>query len=102
MLNSFVCSLERAFYSANEDADAILSEASPCQIEQNAHAAQRSGEPLSPRAAKRSGEPLSLLQMPAIGTLNRYVRISAALIPSPIDQNRWAHWRNPMDMVRQG
>ena len=24
------------------------------------------------------------------------------LIPSPIDQNRWAHWRNPMDMIRQG
>ena len=24
------------------------------------------------------------------------------LIPSPIDQNRCAHWRNPMDMMRQG
>ena len=24
------------------------------------------------------------------------------LIPSPIDQNRCAHWRNPMDMIRQG
>jgi hypothetical protein len=24
------------------------------------------------------------------------------LIPSPIDQNRYAHWRNPMDMIRQG
>jgi hypothetical protein len=25
-----------------------------------------------------------------------------ALIPDPIDQNRCAHWRNPMDMMRQG
>jgi ABC-type uncharacterized transport system substrate-binding protein len=24
------------------------------------------------------------------------------LIPSPIDQNPWAHWRSPMDMMRQG
>jgi hypothetical protein len=24
------------------------------------------------------------------------------LIPGPIDQNRCAHWRNPMDMIRQG
>jgi hypothetical protein len=24
------------------------------------------------------------------------------LIPSPTDQNPWAHWRNPMDMMRQG
>jgi hypothetical protein len=24
------------------------------------------------------------------------------LIPSPIDQNRCAHWRNPMDMIFQG
>ena len=25
-----------------------------------------------------------------------------AFIPGPIDQNRCAHWRNPMDMIRQG
>ena len=24
------------------------------------------------------------------------------LIPSPIDQNPFAHWRNPMDMILQG
>jgi hypothetical protein len=24
------------------------------------------------------------------------------IIPSPIDQNWCAHWRNPMDMMRQG
>ena len=24
------------------------------------------------------------------------------LIPNPIDQNSWAHWRSPMDMMRQG
>src|SRR6516162_770011 len=30
------------------------------------------------------------------GWLNRQ------LIPNPIDQNPWAHWRSPMDMMRQG
>jgi hypothetical protein len=25
-----------------------------------------------------------------------------AVTPSPIDQNSCAHWRNPMDMMRQG
>jgi hypothetical protein len=24
------------------------------------------------------------------------------IIPNPIDQNPWAHWRSPMDMMRQG
>src|SRR5215472_13898781 len=24
------------------------------------------------------------------------------LIPNPIDQNPWAHWRSPMDIMRQG
>src|SRR5215471_16555561 len=27
---------------------------------------------------------------------------SRGLIPNPIDQNPWAHWRSPMDMMRQG
>src|SRR5262245_41090190 len=30
---------------------------------------------------------------------------SAAIVwsyPNPIDQNPWAHWRSPMDMMRQG
>jgi hypothetical protein len=26
----------------------------------------------------------------------------AALIPIRTDQNPWAHWRSPMDMMRQG
>ena len=26
----------------------------------------------------------------------------AIVIPNPIDQNPWAHWRSPMDMMRQG
>jgi hypothetical protein len=29
-------------------------------------------------------------------------RLLLALIPNPIDQNPWAHWRSPMDMMRQG
>jgi hypothetical protein len=28
--------------------------------------------------------------------------IAEAIIPRPIDQNWCAHWRNPMDMMRQG
>ena len=28
--------------------------------------------------------------------------ICGCLIPSPIDQNPCAHWRKPMDMMRQG
>ena len=44
--------------------------------------------------------PDEAIQMHAIGsedwpTIRR-------LIPSPIDQNWCAHWRNPMDMIRQG
>jgi hypothetical protein len=30
------------------------------------------------------------------------IRKEAGLIPNPIDQNPWAHWRSPMDMMRQG
>ena len=29
-------------------------------------------------------------------------RTSWVVIPNPIDQNPWAHWRSPMDMMRQG
>jgi transcriptional antiterminator RfaH len=28
--------------------------------------------------------------------------VIAEIIPSPTDQNPWAHWRNPIDMMRQG
>ena len=31
----------------------------------------------------------------------RYFEVHG-LIPNPIDQNPWAHWRSPMDMMRQG
>jgi len=41
-----------------------------------------------------------------ITTLNAMVRDDIAwadrLIPNPNDQNPWAHWRSPMDMMRQG
>jgi len=29
-------------------------------------------------------------------------KLAMELIPNPIDQNPWAHWRSPMDMMRQG
>jgi len=39
----------------------------------------------------------------------KFVRIGRSIrlrreeiIPNPIDQNPWAHWRSPMDMMRQG
>src|SRR6516225_5301868 len=28
--------------------------------------------------------------------------INGIVLPNPIDQNPWAHWRSPMDMMRQG
>jgi len=31
-----------------------------------------------------------------------YKENGKALIPSPLNQNRWAHWRSPMDMMVQG
>jgi len=34
--------------------------------------------------------------------LNRGMTIEEAIIRNPIDQNPWAHWRSPMDMMRQG
>ena len=32
----------------------------------------------------------------------RALKPGHALLPNPIDQNLWAHWRNPMDMIFQG
>jgi hypothetical protein len=34
--------------------------------------------------------------------LDRLIDDMRLLIPNPIDQNPWAHWRSPMDMMRQG
>jgi hypothetical protein len=38
----------------------------------------------------------------AIAALVNGVAALFMLIPNPIDQNPWAHWRSPMDMMRQG
>jgi hypothetical protein len=40
--------------------------------------------------------------MPAAIALRLAQRFRLQLIPSPIDQNWCAQWRNPMDMMRQG
>jgi transcriptional regulator with XRE-family HTH domain len=34
--------------------------------------------------------------------VDRLFEAIGELIPNPIDQNPWAHWRSPMDMMRQG
>ena len=39
---------------------------------------------------------------PTAADVRKYAGELVALIPGPIDQNRCAHWRNPMDMIRQG
>src|SRR5262245_16176770 len=37
-----------------------------------------------------------------IGLVGMSPSLAAPVIPNPIDQNPWAHWRSPMDMMRQG
>src|SRR6516164_9665400 len=34
--------------------------------------------------------------------ITAYRDLITEIIPNPIDQNPWAHWRSPMDMMRQG
>ena len=38
----------------------------------------------------------------ALDSPTRRAQIESKIIPSAIDQNPCAHWRNPMDMIRQG
>src|SRR3974377_2059077 len=46
---------------------------------------------------------LRRLRAPPRRRRNALVRgVNNGLIPSPIDQNPWAHWRNPRDMTRHG
>ena len=42
--------------------------------------------------------------MPVIGYLGPEspAVFASRVIPNPIDQNPWVHWRSPMDMMRQG
>jgi len=58
----------------------------------------------------RKGRPVNV-DMPPIRSSHDFFAAIAAiwtaigegrLIPSAIDQNPCAHWRNPMDMIRQG
>jgi hypothetical protein len=43
---------------------------------------------------------------PPLGLTGQSSAYPASLMPdttpNPLDQNPWAHWRNPMDMIRQG
>src|SRR5262249_48544951 len=48
-------------------------------------------EELFSNCGAKDGDSIKLIR----ATLNH-------VIPSPTDQNPWAHWRNPMDMMRQG
>jgi hypothetical protein len=61
----------------------------------------------SPNVEPHGGSPLDWTAT-LKHTIADFVPIAARLlnflhlIPSPIDQNPCAHWRNPMDMMRQG
>jgi len=47
--------------------------------------------------------PLTRYREPDLSFVRDTTRVIARhLIPNPIDQNPWAHWRSPMDMMRQG
>ena len=54
------------------------------------------GEPYSTRFGKRPRESASA------GFGIRLSDWAASLIPNPVDQDRWAHSRRPMDMICQG
>ena len=66
------------------------------------------------RTSVVGGEPVAAQQSPSpAADKNAVVLIPGVLtgpgtmgprgfIPNPIDQNPWAHWRSPMDMMRQG
>jgi salicylate hydroxylase len=47
---------------------------------------------------RRGAEIIVCEQSPALNEIGAGLN----LIPNPIDQNSCAHWRNPIDMMRQG
>jgi hypothetical protein len=55
-------------------------------------------------AVKAMGQVIQIDEASIRGHLGEMVRgtVEETLIPSRIDQNRCAHWCNPMDMIRQG
>jgi sulfate permease, SulP family len=55
-----------------------------------------------PRSATMQAELASVLYELSASDYGRIKRENPGLIPNPIDQNPWAHWRSPMDMMRQG
>jgi len=58
---------------------------------------------LSRRQGARAWELRSAIDLAAIlSDRGQPERARTLLIPNPIDQNPWAHWRSPMDMMRQG
>src|SRR5262249_55691330 len=52
-------------------------------------------------AGGKGGRRSRLLAARAEGATGRFAH-AGMLLPNPIDQNPWAHWRSPMDMMRQG
>src|SRR5262249_9032163 len=58
--------------------------------------------PLSGRSS--TYRPVQILEAGSDGAADNSAEGSSnqLLIPNPIDQNPWAHWRSPMDMMRQG
>jgi hypothetical protein len=57
------------------------------------------GTPQGTVRRRQGVNPVALVASPLEETARCFAQ---PLIPNPIDQNPWAHWRSPMDMMRQG
>ena len=57
--------------------------------------------PLSEADRKLMWQDMAVTDLYSLQAYGELIR-AAGFIPNPIDQNPWAHWRSPMDMMRQG
>ena len=74
---------------------------SPHNAEGNGHFSNAAATMSATMATNVSPDPSSATS-PKFTHSRTQLAIWHRLIPSPTDQNPWAHRRNPMDMMRQG